>query len=100
MILKIYTGHGWYYMDDVKSVSIKKDMTNVKDFPYDDCFLTNHDTDANQNIVPKALHVAVNSDPDVSLVGAQSRDDTWRWIIADMAIFLMNDEGRTIERIN
>lgn len=108
MILKIATGNGWRFLDKVKELHVEEFASEVafnkQDKPgsgiYDNVFLHYHELKANRTV--KRNDSLCNSNKFVSLVeiiptfiGGESKV-----YLADLAVYLMSDEGKTVERIN
>ena len=100
MILKIATGVGWRYFDGIDDVTTTV-AKNVKDVTYDDLFLWVNTIKPNGDLKPEGS-LGQTGQTVVQLLVRKHRGDRIeeKLYLADLAVYLMSDEGKTIERIN
>ena len=110
MILKIATpgpngnGTGWRFIDNVKEVSsyqivlddYNKSVESGSEYGYKDVFLTYHDLNYGTGLLKQVGNVRY----DIIGMVAYMKDGSYNVYIADLAVYVMSDEGKTIERIN
>lgn len=88
MILKICTGNGWRFISDVSEVEVNPSTKDVDtDYPCQNIFVN----DKERYI--KVIKYFINHKGDTR--------DLANWIkIDDVKVYLLNDEGKTVERLN
>jgi len=87
MIVKIHTKHGWRFIDKIKNVEVNESTKQSDEQFNSQCYYTNE----KQN--------------NIKVITAFIDDDSFlprhlRIKIDEGEVYLLNDEGKTIERIN
>ena len=103
MVLKIDYKDGWQFVDKIKEIFVTP--INVVKFAedkeqnrnFDEVFFTNMDIVGNK-IVPRPE--GTPTDSKICEVVVLMNNGEYKRYLADLAIYLLSDEGKTIERIN
>jgi len=92
MILKISTESGWRFIDNVEDVFIHQDSADNIAAQGNDCPTEWMDFDK---------HLPVDMERDYKVLKLKKNDSLCnRIVIKNNTVYLLNDEGKTIERIN
>ena len=102
MVLKIAYEGGWRFIDKIKEVFVTP--VNISDFAnnkeqnrnFDEVFFTNLKISGNE-IIPILGQEPLDSR--VCQLTVLMNNDEHKQYLADLAIYLLSDEGKTIERI-
>ena len=104
MVLKIAGNDGWKFIDGIKEVFMKKiSIDKWEPREYDDVFLYYHSLlgETGKGIVGIKRNDGYDESVDrVVEVTVKLENNEYKVYIADLAVYLLSNEGKTIERIN
>ena len=108
MILKIYGNEGWNFKDKVKNVFVKPlEVTqynnNENRIVWDDVFISRYKLeDKTFNILQSDGFFESHNSNELKIVkiSVMFESGLYNTYLVDSAVYLMSDEGKTIERIN
>lgn len=95
MVLKIATGTGWLFVDGVKRLDVRP-TTNIDGLVAKDIIFTHNRIKENGDI--ESTETGCNY-PAVRLFATMENSDA-DFYFADLAVYLMSNDGKTIERVN
>ena len=103
MILKIAVNEGWKFIDGIKEVYVEKvDINNWQSRMYSDVFLTYHNfvSETGKGVIGIRKNDNCGDINAPSEVSAEFLDGSHKVYLADLSVYILSNEGKTVERIN
>ena len=107
MILKFSYAEGWHFIDRIKEVQVRcidiesynKEILDGLKTSYANVFFSYHHLEPDGSIRENSKHHESGTTPKVQIYATTNNGELDVYL-ADLSVFLLSDEGKTIERIN
>lgn len=104
MILKIAVNEGWKFIDGIKEIYVEKvDIKNWTSRIYSDVFLTYHTlvSETGKGVIGIRKNDNCGDLLNVpSEVSVEFSDGSHNFYLVDLSVYILSNEGKTVERIN